>query len=85
MTHQRAAEAKNLTKAQTDLSEGERRIARQRVLIEELRASGLDVSEAEKSILRLEEGVKEWRAHRDVVSARLAEIDAQAATIDKVR
>ena len=85
MNHQRVAEAKNLTKAQTDLSEGERRIARQRVLIEELRAGGLDVSEAEKSMLRLEEGVKEWRAHRDLVSARLAEIDAETAMLDKAR
>ena len=83
-------EAKTLARAEAQVIDSERMIARQKVLLGEIRSSGLRTVEAESSLVRLEAASAEFRAQRDGLlakarqrSADLAEAehsDADAAT-----
>ena len=67
-------EIKSLAKAEASVVESERRVARQTVLINELRAGGLATLEAERSLARLEAAVVEQRALRDIVFIKAREV-----------
>ena len=60
-------EAKLLAGAQTQLADSERSVARQQVLLDEIRRSGLRTVEAEASLARLEAAVIDRRAKLDAL------------------
>ena len=64
-------ERDHLAKAEHDITEGERRITRQLLLIEQMRQEGHNTSEAEKLLLTLEDTLVEWQAHRDEILREL--------------
>ncbi|WP_414473117.1 hypothetical protein [Microvirga sp. M2] len=66
------AEREHLARAERDIAEGERRVTRQTLLVEELRRDGRDTGEAERHLLILQETLASWYSHRDLILQELA-------------
>ena len=61
------AEAKALAKAESLLADSERLVARQEILLEELRAAGLRTVEAESSLARLKVAAADFKMRLDTL------------------
>ena len=72
-------EAKALTKAKSHLADSERMIARQKVLLDEIRSDGLRTIEAESSLLRLEAAAADFRTQLDTLEAKAQKRKAEVA------
>ena len=71
-----ARERETLTKADLDIASGERRIARQRELIERMRCNGQITKEAEGLLELFLQTQKMWRDHRELIVERIAYLTA---------
>ncbi|HEX2726229.1 MAG TPA: hypothetical protein VHN20_10450 [Beijerinckiaceae bacterium] len=74
---ERAREGRTLARADQDITEGERRVAAQLLLIEQLRADGHDTRLAEKLLAGLEATLTEWRTHRELIIQRIAQLNSR--------
>jgi hypothetical protein len=74
---ERAREGRTLVQADEDIVQGERRVAAQMLLVEQLRAEGHDTSLAEKLLASLQATLSEWRTHRALIVQRIAQLDAR--------
>jgi hypothetical protein len=77
-----ATEKEHLAKADSDIAEGERRIARQADLIEEMRGNGQGMAEAEHFLDTLRQTLQAWRDHRDIILSTIARLEGAATTSD---
>jgi hypothetical protein len=68
---------KELGKAELRIAEGERRITRQMMLIEELRADGHDVTHAETALEALQHTLEAWNSQRDAVLAVIRRLEQE--------
>ncbi len=66
-------ERAELEKADRDIRDGEERISRQMLLIEELRRDGHDTAEAEKLLGVLQQLLATWKGHREAIRMMLAD------------
>jgi hypothetical protein len=57
--------------------EGERRVAAQMLLLEQLRADGHDTRLAEKLLASLQATLTEWRTHRELIVKRIAQLNGR--------
>ena len=62
----------HLGKAEQDIVDGEVRVSEQLARIENLRSEGRDTRQAEGLLSTLRTTLKEWRAHRAEIFARIA-------------
>ena len=60
-------EQEHLGRAERDISEGESRITRQIILIEQMRLDGHDTTEAENLLRTLRDTLVVWQGHRDEI------------------
>jgi hypothetical protein len=72
-----ANEVANLGKAELDIAEGESRVTRQQLIVDELRALGEPVSKAEDLLKSLITTLSVWRDHRELILRRIAELEAK--------
>ena len=72
---QLAAEREHLEKAAGHIAEGERRIAAQTGLVEQLRASGHDTTAAERLLGTLHTTLSVWHQHRDLIVQEIARLE----------
>ena len=72
-------EAKALAKAASHLADSERMIARQKVLLDEIRVNGLRTIEAESSLVRLEAAAADFRTQLDALVAKARQRKAEVA------
>jgi hypothetical protein len=56
-----------LAKADRDIAEGERRVAEQIILIEQMRKDGHDTTLAKELLRNLEQTLEQWYAHRQLI------------------
>ncbi len=63
-------EAKALVRAEEQVADAERMIARQKILLEEIRSDGLRTTEAESSLVRLEAAAVAFKSQLDVLMAK---------------
>jgi hypothetical protein len=56
-----------LAKADRDIAEGERRVAEQIILIEQMRKDGHDTTLAKEFLRNLEQTLEQWYAHRQLI------------------
>ena len=71
-----AMEKEHLAKADRDIAEGEKRIARQTALIEHKRTAGIPgLAEAEALLGTLEDTMRIWRSHRATILRTIEEIE----------
>lgn len=61
------AERRHLAKAEHDIADGEMRVSRQILLIEELRRDGHDIAQAERYLGILRDTLATWYDHRDLI------------------
>ena len=73
-----AKEQVHLEKADADIRAGEARVAQQRLLIEELRRDGHDARDAERLLWTMQQSLKAWGAHREVIRQMLADAKERA-------
>jgi hypothetical protein len=66
-----------LAVAERDIAAGEARVGDQCVLVARLRARGKDSAHAERLLDLLEATLVEWRVHRDLIVARIAQLEAR--------
>ena len=76
-------EAKALAKAEAHFADSERLIARQKVLLDEIRSNGLRTIEAESSLVRLEAAAADFRAQLDVLVAKAQQRKAEVTAIQQ--
>jgi hypothetical protein len=74
-----ADERQHLAKADRNIAAGEKRIARQVELIEEMRATGQGVVEAEKLLAALRQCLETWRVHRDEILRTIIRLESRGA------
>jgi hypothetical protein len=74
---ERAREGRTLAQADQDIAEGERRVASQMLLIEQLRTDGHDTRLAEKLLAGLVATLTEWRTHRELIIQRIAQLNSR--------
>ena len=74
---ERAREGLTLAQADEDIVQGERRVAAQMLLLEELRAGGQDTRLAEKLLASLQATLSEWRTHRALIVQCIAQLDGR--------
>jgi hypothetical protein len=74
---ERDREHRTLVQADEDISEGERRVAAQMLLLEQLRADGHDTRLAEKLLASLQATLTEWRTHRELIVKRIAQLNGR--------
>jgi hypothetical protein len=74
---ERAREGRTLAQADQDIVDGERRVAAQMLLVEQLRADGHDTHLAEKLLASLQASLSEWRAHRELIVQRIAQLNGR--------
>ncbi len=78
-----ARERHDLVMADNHIVEGERRISRQRALIERLRRDGHDSAAADRLLANLEQTLVGWNDHRHAILRRIAFLGQQSS--DKAR
>jgi hypothetical protein len=74
---ERAREGRTLAQADQDIAKGERRVAAQMLLIEQLREDGHDTGLAEKLLASLQASLSEWRTHRELIMQRIAQLNGR--------
>jgi hypothetical protein len=72
-------EWRDLAKADRHIIEGEERVTRQQLLVEQLRAHGHGdmAAEGEKLLTILAKTLEEWRGHREQILAEIARHEAR--------
>ncbi|WP_114946763.1 hypothetical protein [Microvirga calopogonii] len=65
-------EREHLAKADRDIADGERRVAEQIILIEQMRKDGHDTALAEEFLRNLEQTLEQWHAHRRLILDAIA-------------
>lgn len=74
-----ATERKHLAKSERDIAEGERRIAQQTELLEQLHRKGAhDVTEAERLLETLKDTLEAWRDHHAIIVRTIADMESGA-------
>ncbi len=74
-----AMERAHLVKAESDIGEGERRVAAQILLIERLRQDGHATGEAERLLVTFEQTLKTWKEHREAILEGIARLEKPGA------
>ncbi|MBM0206165.1 hypothetical protein JNW90_26490 [Micromonospora sp. STR1s_5] len=72
----RQLEVEHLAQADRHVAEGQVRVDQQQARLAALGESGFDTALAERLLETLERTLIEWRAHREEILRRLANIDA---------
>lgn len=72
-------ERAHLAKAELDIVEGQARIDRQIELLERLRPTGQDLSQAQALLEVLQQTLQTWRDHRDEILRTIARLEHAAA------
>ena len=70
-----AEEREHLAKADRDIVAGERRVGAQMLLITRLHRNGRDTSDATLLLTNLQETLAVWRAHRNEVLRKIAQLE----------
>jgi len=65
-------EKADLAKADRDITEGEKRVAKQILEVERLRRMGHNTTEAERSLKIYRETLRVWREHRALIEESIA-------------
>ncbi|WP_114948706.1 hypothetical protein [Microvirga calopogonii] len=65
-------EREHLAKADRDIADGERRVAQQIILIEQMRKDGQNTALAEEFLRNLEQTLEQWHAHRRLILDAIA-------------
>jgi hypothetical protein len=60
-------EREHLAKANRGIAEGEKRVAEQIILIEQMRKDGRDTALAEEFLRSLEQTIEQWYVHRQLI------------------
>lgn len=76
MALDRNAELQHLNKADVYIADAEMRIAKQEVILEELRRNGHDTKEGERLLRMFKETLQAMRGHRADIVEAIAKIDA---------
>ena len=71
----RQAEVERLGQADQHIATAERRITKQRLLVEELRADGHDTKVAEEMLRGFQENLQTLREHREIIIKTIEQID----------
>jgi hypothetical protein len=72
-----ANEVASLGKAERDIAEGESRITRQQMIVDELREQGEPVNKAEELLQSLKTTLAVWQDHRQLILQRIAALEAR--------
>ena len=65
-------EREHLAKANRDIADGERRVAEQIILIQQMTEKGQDTALAEEFLRKLEQTLEQWHVHRRLILEALA-------------
>ena len=65
-------EREHLAKANRDIADGERRVAEQIILIQQMTEKGQDTALAEEFLRNLEQTLEQWHVHRRLILEALA-------------
>ena len=65
-------EREHLAKANRDIADGERRVAEQIILIQQMTEKGQDTALAEECLRNLEQTLEQWHVHRRLILEALA-------------
>ena len=65
-------EREHLAKANRDIAHGERRVAEQIILIQQMTEKGQDTALAEEFLRTLEQTLEQWHIHRRLILEALA-------------
>ena len=68
-------EREHLAKADRGITDGERRIFAQELLIKQLHRSGHETDGAERLLLTLRQTMEVWRDHRELILQEIARIE----------
>jgi hypothetical protein len=77
------SEKRLLIKAEADIEEGWTRLRNQQDLLISLRASGQDVTEAERLVSLLKTTLIEWERHRVLIEQRIAYLESKESKGDR--
>lgn len=78
-----AMERQHLTKADSDIAEGEERIARQVELMAGLRHKGHGAAEGERLLETLRQTLQSWRNHRETILRTIARLEGRDGVSDE--
>jgi hypothetical protein len=66
-------EREHLAKANRDIAEGERRVAEQIILIQQMTERGQDTTQAQQLLQNYEETLEQWYIHRQLILDAIAQ------------
>ena len=66
-------EREDLAKADRDIADGERRVAAQIILIQQMTEKGQDTALAEQFLRNLEQTLEQWHVHRRLILEALVQ------------